>query len=270
MEAYKKVMWGSTVVAILLTVILIVYFFFIKSGEPQEAGLEDRHSSPTVEPKQNRDTGVEAPVTAQEVPVNDTGIQLNDSDVPVRELMKDFSTHPEFDKWLMSDNLLRRFVASVDNIANGESPRANVEFLKPPGRFDVVEKGDQVIINPRSYIRYQAIPMVLASLETEVLVGIYKKLIPVLEEAYQELGYPGKHFRQPLARALDQLIATPVVEGDVILEEKVSSYAFADPKLEALSEAQKHLLRMGPQNTRALIRKLKEIRDALKKEGLLD
>jgi hypothetical protein len=40
-------------------------------------------------------------------------------------------------------------------------------------------------------------------------------------------------------------------------------YAFADPKLEGLSRAQKQLLRMGPQNVRAIQGKLREIAGVL-------
>src|SRR5438094_562357 len=54
-----------------------------------------------------------------------------------------------------------------------------------------------------------------------------------------------------------------VVEGDVELTPKVSTYAFADPALEGLSPAQKHLLRMGPKNERAIQAELRALATAL-------
>jgi hypothetical protein len=68
---------------------------------------------------------------------------------------------------------------------------------------------------------------------------------------------------------LDVLLKTPVVDKEIRLEAKVKSFAIEDPELEQLNEAQKHLLRMGPQNSRACRKKLKEIKEALKAKGLL-
>ena len=56
------------------------------------------------------------------------------------------------------------------------------------------------------------------------------------------------------------------MKSDIRLEEKVISYsmaAMADEKLEDLSDAQKHLLRMGPKNTAKIQGKLREIAKAL-------
>jgi hypothetical protein len=50
-----------------------------------------------------------------------------------------------------------------------------------------------------------------------------------------------------------------VIEGDIPLRQKVISYAYVDEKLESLSPAQKHLLRMGPRNVRIIQAKLREI-----------
>ncbi len=47
------------------------------------------------------------------------------------------------------------------------------------------------------------------------------------------------------------------------LEPAVDAYEFVDPALESLSPAQKHLLRMGPDNARLVREKLREIADLL-------
>ena len=56
-----------------------------------------------------------------------------------------------------------------------------------------------------------------------------------------------------------ELLKTPVVEGDILVVPANVGYAYADPKLESLSHAQKQLLRMGPQNVRAVQEKLRAI-----------
>jgi hypothetical protein len=278
MEAYKKVMWGSTVVVALLTGFLLVYFFFLKPG--MESGSKQA-STPGIKdttgpgdkiqttPGNTTAPGPSAAQAEEETSPAETALRLNSSDEPLRELLKDSSTHPEYHRWLKSKNIIRRFVAVVDNISNGRSPGAHLDFLMKPGIFEVIRKDGKITLDPRSYIRYQPVTMALVSVDSGRLKATFRKLLPLMEEAYGELGYPDRQFKQVLAEALNLLLKTPVVDGDIQLEEKVTTYAFADPRLEALPDAQKHLLRMGPENTRKIKRKIRELMAALKREGLL-
>jgi len=77
------------------------------------------------------------------------------------------------------------------------------------------------------------------------------------------LGYPNEDFQNTLIRAIRELLGTPLVEGDIVLEQAVATYQMADEDLEDLSDAQKHLLRMGPQNVRKIQSKLREMAVAL-------
>jgi len=77
------------------------------------------------------------------------------------------------------------------------------------------------------------------------------------------LGFLTRNFDQTMKKAILELLEVPVVEGDVRLEKKIKSYAYADPKREGLSEAQKSLLRMGPANVGAIQIKLREMALAL-------
>src|SRR5438094_661952 len=94
-------------------------------------------------------------------------------------------------------------------------------------------------------------------------VEVYRRLQPLCEDAYRGLGKPQGRFDDVLVKAIRTLLATPVVEGDVELTPKVITYAFADPALEGLSPAQKHLLRMGPKNERAIQAELRALATAL-------
>jgi hypothetical protein len=99
----------------------------------------------------------------------------------------------------------------------------------------------------------------VSSLDSQKLVEIYRQIKPLMEEAYKELGYPEKEFGESLLQAFAVLLNTPVPKGDILLEEQVTTYAFSDPGLENLSAAQKHLVRMGPENARKIKAKLREI-----------
>lgn len=192
------------------------------------------------------------------------GTTLSTSDAVIRELAAGLSSHPKLAAWLVNEDLVRRFVGSVDNIAAGISPRAHLEFARPKEGFKVSEQADgPPVIDPASYRRYDAAAEVFASLDTAGTVALYRELEPLIDDAYAEIGPPGKSFDDRLAAAFDQLLAVPVVDARQPVEPLVVTYAWADEELEALSGAQRHLLRMGPENVAKIQNKLGELRAAL-------
>jgi hypothetical protein len=186
-------------------------------------------------------------------------VELDKSDDLVRQLAKEVSSHPRFPVWLQSDHLIRRFVASVDNIANGLSPRPHIDFFMPPGEFKVIKNGSLYYADPDGYGRYNPVVDVIVSLDSKQCAYLFRTLKPLFQEAYRDLGYPGEDFQDTFIRAIIELLKAPVVDGDVVLEKTVVSYVMVDRELENLSEAQKHLLRMGPGNVGAIQAKLREI-----------
>jgi hypothetical protein len=64
---------------------------------------------------------------------------------------------------------------------------------------------------------------------------------------------------------MKRILDAPIVEREVLLKEegKGLNYVFIDEGLENMSEVQKHLLRMGPRNTRKIQQKVREITLAL-------
>jgi hypothetical protein len=189
---------------------------------------------------------------------------LDQSDAMVRQLAAALSSHPTFAAWLVNDSLIRTFVVVVDNVATGQSPASHLGFLAPKERFRVASGVHAYSVDVRSYQRYDQAAGVFASLDAPGCAKLYGILEPLLAEAYRELGYPDADFGVTLRRAIAHLLRTPVVEGEVALEPGVISYRLADPKLEALSDARKHLLRMGPANMRRVQAKLREIAAAFR------
>ena len=188
---------------------------------------------------------------------------LNQSDEWLRKKAKELSNYAKLAEWLKVNDLIRRITAAVDNIADGLSPRAHLGFLDPKKTFRVSKKGGNLIINPQSYHRYDRVADTFASLDAAGVVRIFQELKPLFQEAYRELGYPHQDFQETLIRAIKVLLGTPIVEGDIALKEGVISYFMVDEDLEGLSDAQKHLLRMGPQNTQKIQNKLREMAVAL-------
>jgi len=194
-------------------------------------------------------------------------VALGESDAAVREFALALSTNPEFAKWLLTKDLVRKFVVAVDNVANGLSPKPHVDFFALTGQFRVVRTKEGTFVDEASYSRYDPVTGVVLSLDAASAARLYRAVKPLLQEAYRDLGYPGVDFEDTLVRAMAELLGTPVVEGPVRLEQKILSYEMTDEKLESLSQAQKQLLRLGPKGVRAVQSKLRELAAAL---GILE
>ncbi|HXZ36538.1 MAG TPA: DUF3014 domain-containing protein [Thermodesulfobacteriota bacterium] len=190
---------------------------------------------------------------------------LDQSDDFVRQMMKNLSPHGKLGEWLKIKNIIRVFVAAVDNIANGKSPRPQLGFLSPGQAFPVGEKGDRIYLDPKGYERFDIITDAIVSFSSSRTVQGYQKLRPLFQEAYRELGYPQKDFHATFIQAMKRIMDTPIVEREVLLKEegKGLNYVFIDDGLENMSEVQKHLLRMGPKNTKKIQQKVREIALAL-------
>jgi hypothetical protein len=232
---------------------LLYYFLIYNRGDRVKEGL-DVPSAPV----RKTDAVLPVPSEASKPPV-----ALDESDDLVRQLAKEISSHPRLGQWLQTKQLVRRFVAGVDNIANGLSPRAHIDFFMPPGEFVGVKRGNVFFADPEGYTRYDTVADVFVSLDSGQAVALFRAMKPLCQEAYRDLGYPDQDFEQTILRAISELLETPVVEGEIILEKAVLNYVLLDPELESLSDAQKHLLRMGPENVGAIQAKLRELAVAL-------
>ncbi len=188
---------------------------------------------------------------------------VQEGDARVRELVGPLSTDPELAKWLGVEGLLQRFTTAVSNIADGESPRMVLSFLGPTERFQVVEAPGKTTIDPKSYERYDAVARVLGSLDVQGSARAWRELKPLADRVYAEIAPPGRTFEQTFNRAIQNLLAVPVPPEDVELVPKGALYGYAEPKLEGLSQAQKHLLRMGPRNIQVIQGRLRELHTAM-------
>ena len=103
----------------------------------------------------------------------------------------------------------------------------------------------------------------VASLDTAACVSLYRRAKPLLDQAWRALGHTDVAFEARLADAVRHLLAVPVPTGDEALVRPLVLYEYRDPELEALTPAQKHLLRMGPANVRRIQAKLLELQRAL-------
>jgi hypothetical protein len=114
-----------------------------------------------------------------------------------------------------------------------------------------------------NYARYASFVHLVESTDPKTLATVYFRLYPLFQQAYEDLGYPGKFFNDRLVEVIDHLLAAPEPQGPIELVQPKVFYQFADPRLEDLSAGQKLMVRMGPANERALKGRLRDFRTEL-------
>ncbi|BAJ04060.1 DUF3014 domain-containing protein [Shewanella violacea] len=186
---------------------------------------------------------------------------LSNSDGYIHKKTVELSDGMSIESLLVERDLIRHFVVFVDNLAQGELAR-KVSPLKAPDRvFTVSDITNKTYINPDSYHRYDLYADFIVNLDEQQLAATYKELTPLMGEAFEELGYGEMSFNQRMLEAIDIMLAAPIIELPIELDGVSVNYQFVDPQLEALPNAQKFLIRMGPENTKkvkAALRKLKK------------
>lgn len=248
----RPVVISIAAVAVIAVGVVLYFVFFSGSAAPPE---EDVAPAPVETVPAEVEPEPEPPPV--ELPA------LDASDEIVRLLVQEISSHPELAAAFATDELIRKFVATVENIAAGNSPVPHLSYLEPERDFRIVRRGGRLYPDPANFARYDWIADVVASLDTQGTVQLYHQLKPLLDEAYRDLGYPEGDFTETLNAAIDRLLDVPVSEERQELKLRVLTYDYADEELQALGPAEKHLLRMGPANALKVQGKLRELRVAL-------
>lgn len=239
-------------VAVVAMALLAVVFFVFRHPKPA--------TGPTPAPVAAAAAPAASPSPSPEV----TLPSLDDSDGFVRQLAAGLSAHPELARWLARTALVRTLTAVVVNVAAGETPRPHLEFLAPKQRFRAARRPARLLVpDPAGFAGYDLFGDAVASVDAVEAANGYRTLAPLFEAAYVELGHPEGGFTAALDKAIQALLAVPVLREDVELVPHAIGFRYADPKLEALTPAQKQFLRIGPRNVRLVQGKLKELAAAL-------
>jgi hypothetical protein len=188
---------------------------------------------------------------------------LDETDDVVREMIGRLSSHPTVAAWLTTDGLILNFTVVALRISNGESPAQELRAVGPIPAFNPRISRDDLFVAPSSYQRYNRYAEAVSALDARGAARLYATLKPRVNDAYRRMGPPTGDFDPVLERAIVELLRVPVVHGEIELAPQGIVYGFVDPRLERLSAAQKHLLRMGPQNVQAIQAKLRDIADYL-------
>lgn len=198
---------------------------------------------------------------------------LADADPYVGDRLGELLGRSNVLRFLQLEGFVKRTVATVDNLGRSHAPVLVWPVNPTPGQFASVKGADGAAetIHPDNAARYTPFVRFVESVDTGQAVALYRRLYPLFQQAYEELGFGGRYFNDRLVQVLDQLIATPVpatppavvlveVKGEVVSTRPWVRYEYVDPKLQAMSAGQKILMRMGADNQRRVQAKLVDIR----------
>lgn len=177
-------------------------------------------------------------------------------------------------RFLRLDEVARRTVATVDNLAREQAPARLWPVQPTPGRFAPEARGERSVLSAANAQRYAPFVAMVSALDSARAVGVYRRFYPQLQQAYEAQGYPGRYFNDRVVAVIDHLLQTPDPAGevDLVLTEVKGPlqaqspwlrYEFADRSLEQRSAGQKMLLRIGTANAQVLKAKLREVRALL-------
>ena len=203
-------------------------------------------------------------------PVIPTLPSLNNSDPFIKEELAALDGGSPLLRYLVSEELLRKFVVMIENISRGEFPERNLPLLYSQERMTVTELGSEFyLIDEQSYQRFNSLVEVLTNISTETAVDFYQNLQPLLSEAYAELGIRNTDFNDVFMQAIDNVLNARTAPQPQQLIRPNLNYLYADPAIENYSSVEKLLLRLGPENSESLKRRLEFFKRRLELEASL-
>jgi hypothetical protein len=176
--------------------------------------------------------------------------------------------------FLLTEGFARRLVATIDNLGRDSAPVAAWPVQPTGGRFTVDERADGPVIAADNASRYTPFVALVGSVDAKKAVDLYRRMYPLLQQEYRELGFGDRYLNDRVVEVIDLLLATPEprqapqlqltdVKGPVPSTRPWVRYQFADADLEHLAAGQKILVRVGLDNERRLKTKLAELRAQL-------
>ncbi|HLQ09086.1 MAG TPA: DUF3014 domain-containing protein [Steroidobacteraceae bacterium] len=260
--ARRKVAW---LIGIVVAAVIALGGWYWYASRQRPAAATPVVAAPAPPPVSS-EPQIEHPIAADNAAGSAALPALNDSDQIVHDSLAGVLGRHAVEQFLVPQNIVRHLVATVDNL-----PRRKVAVelrpVKPaPGQSAIATQGEITTLSDGNFERYAPLVRVVQATDVKALVLVYERLYPLFQQAYEDLGYPGKYFNDRLVEVIDHLLQAPEVSAPIRLVQPKVFYEYADTDLESRSAGQKLLIRMGPANSRAIKAKLREFRAEIAKK----
>jgi hypothetical protein len=257
----RVIWWAGGLIVTGVIGIGVYYRYFSQPPAAVPQHIVQQHTTPPPPQEVEEAPVIEHPIPQGASSTPEAGLpSVNASDTLVRDSLAGFIGPKQVELFLVRENIIRHIVATVDNL-----PRKKVAVeLRPlratAGAAIVKTQGDVTTLSEQNYARYAPFIRIVKSIDPKILAGVYFRLYPLFQQAYEDLGYPGKYFNDRVVQAIDDMLKAPELEGPIELIQPKVFYELSDRSLEERSAGQKLLIRMGPANSRVIKEKLRALR----------
>lgn len=210
---------------------------------------------------------------------------LDASDEWLKLKLPEITWRKELLKLIIDEDMIRRFVVFTDNFAQGVIAYEHSPFILPSAKFTPqVDSASFIEVpktlkqsssttplpmkqnvwqwNENSSRRFSLYVDLLRSMDSDNLVQWYGDIKPLIDEAYNELGYEDD-FTNTLQDAITRVLDMELPKSSMALIQPSVMYKFADPELETLPASDKLLLRLGKDNLLVMKSVLLELHEKL-------
>ncbi|PCH95575.1 MAG: hypothetical protein COB83_08195 [Gammaproteobacteria bacterium] len=294
----NKASWPLIAFIILVVVAIGVAWQF--TGSKSEPTIVDKQAlAPVIAPEPEEVIIIEPDIEIPEVTVIEDVVEvietplpsLNNSDDWLKLKLPEITWRQELLTLIVDEDMIRRFVVFTDNFSQGIVAYEHSPFVLPKLKFapetdsvsfqnlgqdaessqessegsslgSSIGKQNVWQWDKTSSKRFSLYIDLLRSMDSESLVQWYSDIKPLIDEAYQELGYEDD-FTNTLQDAITRVLDMELPKSSMALIQPSVMYKFANPKLEALPDTDKLLLRLGKDNLLVIKSVLLELHEKL-------
>lgn len=274
----SSVPWG---IIVGITIVILITLWFVLSEDEvtpviQVPVVEEVVEVPPPAPEMVEPEVLEEPIVEEviEQPVVEPESllpTLDESDAWLEEKLPTITWRKELLKLVIDDDMIRRFVVFTDNFSQGILAYEHSPLIKPTTSFsgrEINENGEVIIKwDETSSRRFSLYVDLLRSVDSETLVSWYFELKPLVDEAYQELGYPEENFTDILQDAITKVLDMEIPKDRIELIRPSVMYQFKNEEIERLDDAEKLMLRLGKENLLVIKSVLLEISEKIAREN---
>ena len=201
-------------------------------------------------------TPIAAPVDSKiKAPSN-----LEGSDIKVMLAVADLSNN--LAQWLVPAEQIRKWVLFVDNVANGDLITKHRPWQYSMKPLVAANIGDKEYLAPSNYKRAKPLLDAVMAIPPATLADYYYSWLPLLEQAYRELGKKGS-FDTRFKQAIDQVLAAKSLPAEPELKLPSVMYQYQEKSLETASDIDKLIWRLGFENTNDIQQYLRDLKSRL-------
>ncbi|MCK5830078.1 MAG: DUF3014 domain-containing protein [Methylococcales bacterium] len=211
--------------------------------------LEEKNSSTTEE----NSTGLLTPQSKKT-----TLVELENSDDSFKEAVIEVSE--DFANWFEIKESIKKYITLIHDISQNQILVKNRAFLKISKKNMVKKDSQGLYLSKEGYKRYDDFANAIASIDAQKGLGLYLTFKPLFNKVYKTFSYPNAYRVEDIfLKAAANVIKAPIKEDRIALVKHSIYYKFSDKKLESLSDVEKQMLRMGPENTKKIQAKLRKL-----------